>query len=411
MKSLTKVVAAALLATATAVPAHAANVQSVSRIAFGPGNTLFVADWKAAKIHALALPAATKASAAPFNIHDLEALLGRSLGNARVTVTDMAVRPGTGQAYVAVEYGATRSPALFVVTADGAARRLDLASMKGTETPIEKAPPAAGTTFWGRIPERSLTVTDMKWHNGELFVAGLSNQDFASTLRRIRYPFNGGETTSSIEMYHASHNQMETRAPIRTMSFVTLNGQEYLVAAYTCTPLVTIPLAALKDGAHVTGKTIGELGYGNTPADMIAFDQTGQDGKTTPYILLTNYSRSANMIPIAAIATAETQPGLSKPVPFGQMSGPDGQQVPLAGVTRVDNLDDKFLLVVRNDVQHGQTELVSFDKSFLFRLSDFVSEYNFPAYSYATSEFQTKYIKPVQDTLKREEGFAGDVQK
>ena len=411
MKPVTKLAIAAMAVLSAASPAYAANVQSISRIAFGPGNTLFVADWKGAKIHALSLPAAARATAAPFNIHDLESLLGRSLGNARATVTDMAVRPGTGQAYVAVEYGSARSPALFLVTADGTARRIDLAAIRGTEAPIEKAPAAVGTNFWGRIPERSLTVTDMKWHNGELFVAGLSNQDFASTLRRMKFPFGGGETTSSIEMYHASHNQMETRAPIRTMSFAMLNGQEYLIAAYTCTPLVTIPLAALKDGAHVTGKTIGELGYGNTPADMIAFDQTGQDGKTTPYILLANYARSANMMPVAAIAASEAQPGFSQPVPFGQIKGPDGQQVPLAGVTRIDNLDDKYLLTVRNDVQHGQTELVSFDKSFLFRLSDFVSEYNFPAYSYTTSEFQTKYIKPVQDTLKREEGFAADVRQ
>ncbi len=411
MKPFSKMTIVALLGACAALPAHAADVDSISQIAFGPADTIFVADWKAGKIHALSLPPAAAKASAPFNILDLEGLIAKSLGGDRVTVTDMAVRAGTGEAYVAVEHGTARKPALFAVTADGIARRVDLTALKGTMSPIEQPPAAGKTNFWGRIPERSLTVTDMKWHDGELFVAGLSNQQFASTLRRMRYPFDGKATSSSIEMYHASHNQMETRAPIRTMSFATLNGTPSLIAAYTCTPLVTVPLSALTDGAHVKGKTIAELGYGNTPADMVAFEQTGQDGKTTPYVLLANFARSANMIPVSAIATAEAQPGLSQPVPFGQMKGPEGQQIPFAGVTRVDNLDDKFLLVVRNDVQHARTQLVTFDKSFLFRLSDFVSEYNFPDYSYATSEFQTKYIKPVQDTLKKEEGFAADVQQ
>ncbi|UVO49910.1 hypothetical protein M0208_05025 [Sphingomonas sp. SUN019] len=408
-----KLTIAALCAAslATAAPAGAASLSSVSRITFGPGDTLFAADWKGASIHAIALPPAAKKAAPPFNILDLEGALAKALGGVRPRVVDMAVRPGTGEAYVAVEYGAARTPAILAVSADGTARRIDLKPLRESVAPIGDAPTAGGTSFWGRIPARSLTVTDMKWHDGELFVAGLSNQTFSSTLRRMHYPFDGRSTTSSIEMYHASHNQIETRAPIRTMAFATLNGQPHLVAAYTCTPLVTIPIADLKDGARVTGKTIAELGYGNTPADMVSFSQTGQDGKVTPYLLLANYERSANMIPLDSIAAAAAQPGLSKPVPFGQMKGPEGQQVPFAGVVRADNLDDKFLLVVRNNVQHGTTQLVTFDKSFQFRLSDFVSEYNFPSYDYSKSEFQTKYIKPVQDTLKKEEGFAGDVKQ
>ena len=402
--------AAASGALALGAPVHAANLASVSRITFGPGDTLFAADWKNATIHAIILPPAVAHEAAPFNVLDLEGTLGRSLGT-RPKVVDMAVRPGTGEAYVAVEYGAARTPAIFAVSSDGRARRIDLKPLKETVAPIGDAPSPGRTTFWGRIPERSLTVTDMKWHDGELFVAGLSNQTFSSTLRRMHYPFDGRATASSIEMYHASHNQVETRAPIRTMSFATLNGQPYLIAAYTCTPLVTIPIADLKNGARVTGKTIAELGYGNTPADMVSFSQTGQDGKSTPYILLANYERSANMIPLADIAAAAAKPGLSTQVPFGEMKGPDGRQMPFAGVIRADNLDDKFLLVVRNNVQHGTSELVTFDKSFQFRLSDFVSEYNFPTYDYSKSPFQTKYIKPVQDTLKKEEGFAADVKQ
>ncbi len=42
-------VAATLVATGT----FAADVKSVSKLAFGPDNILFVADWKSAEVHAL----------------------------------------------------------------------------------------------------------------------------------------------------------------------------------------------------------------------------------------------------------------------------------------------------------------------------------------------------------------------
>jgi hypothetical protein len=38
-------------------------------------------------------------------------------------------------------------------------------------------------------PLRSMTIVDMKFHAGELYVAGISNEEFSSTLRRVPYPF------------------------------------------------------------------------------------------------------------------------------------------------------------------------------------------------------------------------------
>jgi hypothetical protein len=61
---------------------------------------------------------------------------------------------------------------------------------------------------------------------------------------------------------------------------------------YACTPLVRIPVAALQNGARVRGETIGELGYGNTPLDMIDYVDAA-DGKE--YLLVTHNSRNATM--------------------------------------------------------------------------------------------------------------------
>src|SRR4029453_9155868 len=141
---------------------------------------------------------------------------------------------------IAVSYGAAKTPALIVVTGDQKARRVNLKAAKSTSIALRDAP-TSNYKFWREAPERSFTVTDMKWREGELFVAGLPNQDFPSTLRRIKYPFDSQQSLTSVEIYHTGHNLIETRAPIRAMSFATWGGKPYLVAAYTCTPVVTIP--------------------------------------------------------------------------------------------------------------------------------------------------------------------------
>jgi hypothetical protein len=388
-----------------AVSASAADVRSISRLAAGPGNVLFVADWKGARVHAITLPpVAQKPAGTAFNILDLETLLSGQVGGARVTVEDMVVRPGTAEVYVAVSYGAAKTPALIVVTGDKKARRVDLRTATSTSIALRDAP-GPNDKFWKETPERSFTVTDMKWRDGELFIAGLSNQDFASTLRRINYPFGSQPSTTSVEIFHGGHNLIETRAPIRAMSFASWGGKPYLVAAYTCTPLVIIPLDELKNGAHVRGKTVAELGYGNTPADMISFKKTEQ-GKTEDFLLLVNFERVSNVIPVSQLEAAGARPGIEKVVPFGQIVGVDVTTAPLAGTLRVDNLDEKSFVVVRRQLEKDALQLVTIGKDLSFRLTDHISEYAFSQYSFKGDDFQLKNIKPRQDLLLEHEGFA-----
>ncbi len=84
-----------------------------------------------------------------------------------------------------------------------------------------------------------------------------------------------------------------------------IENEPYLLAAYTCTPLVKVPVSDLKAGAHVKGTTIAELGNRNRPLDMIVYQKDGKD-----YILMTNNSRGVMKIPTEGAGSAEsiTQP-------------------------------------------------------------------------------------------------------
>src|SRR5258707_9670492 len=143
----------------------------------------------------------------------------------------------------------------------------------------------------------------MAYIDAALLVAGLSNQEFSSKLRRIPFPFGDPQSGSSLEIFHVSHGKWETAAPIRT--FVPYDGGKSILASYTCTPLVHSPLAALTEGAKAVGRTVAELGAVNQPLDMVSFAQDGQE-----YLLVAN---SAHGLVKIACRDIDGQPPLTEP--------------------------------------------------------------------------------------------------
>lgn len=400
------VVIIALLSIVTGV--RAAEIKSVSRITFGPENILFVADWKSAEIHAITLAPGAKEDGKLFNLRNFDAVIAKAVGKSTATIEDLAWRPGTNEAYVALSLEPAKKPVILIVKADGSVKSLDLKASKSTVAKLDKSPNDK-LTFWNTIPGRSFTITDMKWRNGELFVAGLSNQDFASTLRRIKYPFTGPASMTSIEIFHTVHDQVETRAPIRAMTFADLDGKPHLIAAYTCTPLVTIPLDALKDGAHLRGKTIAELGYGNAPSAMLSYTGSDMQGKPSSYILVLNANRDADVMSVSSVQEANRRPGLIKAAEnFAGVTGIQPTMAPLAGAWRIDNQNGEFFIAVRRKMASGASELVSINKDFKARISDFITEYNFPGYSYSAAQ---KANKDMESKMKRDEGFSNLVKE
>jgi len=260
-------------------------------LAFGPEGILFVADTKAASIVAIATGDTASASAKSFKIDGIDKKVAALLGTSadQILIADMAINPVSGNAYLAVSRGRGPEaiPVLVRIKASGQAEvvALDKVKFSSVELPAAPADKLVGQGNRQSNP-RQESITDIGFLNGRLLVAGLSNEEFASTLRAVPFPFKAAVNPTSVEIYHGSHGQFETRAPIRTFTTFKVGKEDQLLAAYTCTPLVQFPISELTPGAKIKGKTIAELGNRNRPLDMIVYQKDGKN-----FLLMANSSR------------------------------------------------------------------------------------------------------------------------
>ena len=381
----------------------------LSELEFGPDNILFAASNETETVYAFQLRAVDFGEApdrpSPFNLETLGSDLSRFFGVQALDITynDLAVHPVSSEAYlsVSVRKGTSEMPALIRIEQDGSLSVINTSELNYDK--IELGNPAdPEIVFWRDVPAASLTVTDLEYNDGKLLVAGLSTGEFASTLRTIDFPFDDNISSSSIEIFHTAHNQNETRAPIRAMTIATVNGEPTLIAAYTCTPLVTIPFSALQDGEHVFGKTIAELGYGNVPIEVLSVSTVNmQTQQPEDFVLVINREMSANLIRMEDLENAAASPGITTAFKgLGDTLGVENTRHPLGGVIHADIQDAQFILILKRNIDTGEMELVSQMKGSYFRLSDFVSEYNFPGYDYAENQTMTQMfhnmVKPME---------------
>jgi hypothetical protein len=360
---------------------------SAGVLAFGPDNTLFIGDTRGAAVHAFTLTGSalipqdkvSYGNAKSFQGRDLieridqqiAALLGTSAD--QVVINDMKVHPASKQIFLSVHRGRGPDAIPVILTIDnGKLKILELGALSHSKISINNAP-GNETLEFGQL-QRNLAITDITYFEGEIFVAGVSNEEFASTLRRIPYPFTGAISTRSIEIWHAVHAQLETRAPVITQLVRRIEDTPYLIAVYACTPIVRIPVAELKNGAHVRGEMIGELGFGNTPIDMVNY-LDGFDGKE--YVLVTHNSRSATRVALADIPKVDPMP-----VNVGNNFGPSGidqYPIPLTATYQLDLIDSQWAVVIRrHPADDKRLDLHTLPLPFFFDRADHIVEMNWP---------------------------------
>jgi hypothetical protein len=272
----------------------APDIRSMSALAFGPEGVLFIGDGKAGAIFAVDLndkePNGGKDA---LTVPNLEGKIAAFLGTSKddVMIHDMAANPISQNVYLAVSRGRGQwdqewllpndiadASVLVKVDSYGALSEVPLKEVRFAQAALPNPVSPDKKHEWKEgIPLRTDTITDISYSEGTLYVAGLSNEEFAAALWRFPYPFTGKAAATTLENYHGAHGQFETEAPIRTFVPYALGGKDHILAAYLCTPLVTFPLADLKDGEHVKGRTVAEFGSGNYPLDMLVYKKDGRE--------------------------------------------------------------------------------------------------------------------------------------
>jgi hypothetical protein len=314
-------------------------LKSAGPITFGPKGVLFVSDPKAASVYAIATKDAAgdpaKVSVNVAKITDkIAALLGTTADKIRVN--DMAANQASANVYLSVSRGAS-----VVIMRVDAAGKLSEVSLKGVSFAKAELPNPPEDKIVGsgrrKANNRMFSMTDIAFIDGRLVVAGLSNEEFASNLRAIPFPFSKVNRGSSVEIFHGSHGRLETRSPVRAFVPISINGSAQIIAAYTCTPLVRIPLSELKPGVKVTGTTIAELGNRNRPLDMIAYKKDGKQ-----FILMANNARGIMKISTDKIVSRD---GITKKT-TGIVGQPYDTIKALTGVTQLDRLNDASAVIL-----------------------------------------------------------------
>jgi hypothetical protein len=272
----------------------APGIRSMSALAFGPDGVLFIGDGKGGAVFALDLDDKTgTAGVEALNVPNLEGKIAAFLGTRKddVLIHDMAVNPISQNVYLAVSRGRGQwdrewllpndvadANVLVKVDPKGGLSEVPLSEVRFSKASLPNPVSPDRKHAWKEgIALRTDTITDMVFSGGTLYVAGLSNEEFAAALWRFSYPFGGEAKVTTVENYHGAHGQFETEAPIRTFVPYALGGKDHILAAYLCTPLVTFPLADLKDGEHVKGRTVAEFGSGNYPLDMLVYKKDGRE--------------------------------------------------------------------------------------------------------------------------------------
>jgi len=328
-------------------------LKSLSSITFSKDGVLFLADPLGMKIYALNEKQVRDGNAQNLEVKNIDEKIAALLGvdSKDVKIEDMSVNPTSQEVYIAVtRRGNGLQPAVIKVDAQGKLSSINLDNVSYYETSLADVPSKSPHQYF---PLTS-AITDMAFIDGELYVSGLSGEEFNSKLRRFSYPFTSKTNAIQLEIFHPSHDRFETNSPIETFLPFPVNGQMHIVAGYGCAPLAKFPLTEVRAKDQLRGVTVAELGGGNRPLDMISFKDDG-----VSYILIANSDRTLMQISSEDLDKQEGVVKGATRVPPYASTGVKYLSIAEVGITQLDDFNDQSYIVIQRNINDGSLNLQS----------------------------------------------------
>lgn len=349
-------------------------IVSLSVLEFNEDGILFIGDSKGGAIYAVDMEDNQASdNDAALNIIDLEDKLAGMLGTTadNIMIHDMAVNPISQNIYLSVSRGRAKwtsrweSPndlvdadVLIKISPEGEMSEASLKNVDFSSVSIPNPVDASVEHRWKKGAKlRSDAITDIAFDDGKIYVSGLSNEEFRAAMWTASYPFSKDVNANTLEIYHGAHGKWETASPIRAFLPYELNNQKQLLAAYLCTPLVTIDARKLENEKHIKGRTVAEFGSGNFPIDMVLYQNKGKD-----YILMSNSALPLLLFDPEDVGNYEGE--ITEEVE-GYMAGVKYTPRSGSGIQQLADFNAKFILATQR-LPNGKLVLTSLSKEWLY---------------------------------------------
>jgi hypothetical protein len=330
---------------------------SIDVISFASDGVLLIGDGRGAQVVAVETGDTKLQTWKAAAIEKIDEKLAGPLGTTAkgIEILHLAVNPASGTAYIAVRRQDNKKNLILTVDGTGKVGEFALANVKHVAVPLPKGEKAA--------PSK---ITDVAWAGDRVLVAAQANEEFACKVYTLAAPLQGKGKVGvfSTETYHVSHRAWETKAPMSSLLPFEDKGKKYVVGAFACTPVVKYPLEELAPNARVKGRSVIELGSGNRPLHMFAYEKGGKS-----YVLMNTFRFHHAQRPfgpspywtvrIEMDLLAEDANINEKALQRLKGGKPDTDRIQMIetyhGVMHLDKLDKERALVIRQDDKTGLT--------------------------------------------------------